>query len=367
MNQLDSPAAIRRMDRSDMLGLIAGLPAQFRTGYAVGAAMPARWPEGRGGASAGAGRWPRPIRQVVFVGMGGSAISGDLVKTLLTARARVPVLVQRTYDLPAFISPETLVIASSYSGDTEETLSAYTQARRRGAMLAAVTAGGRLSRLARRDGVPWGRVPSGLPPRAALGYLAAIPLGLLARAGVAPVTPAQLEVATQAMARTAAAWGPAVPARRNLAKQLARALHGRLVVLYGADGGWEAVVARWRGQLAENAKALASSHLFPEMNHNEINGWQFPPAVLRQCTAVMLEDPALHPRVLRRMTITARIIRAAGARVLTVTVPGPTPMARLLSMIALGDTLSVYLALLHRVDPTPVDCVAALKRQLARG
>lgn len=351
MNPLDDLAAIRRLDRSDMLGLIAGLPAQFVQGYAAGAALPVRW--------------PRPIAQVVFVGVGGSAISGDLVKALLTAHARVPVSIQRTYTLPAFIGRRTLVIASSYSGETEETLAAYQAARRRRAMLAAVTSGGTLARWAQRDRVPHAPVPPGLPPRAALGYMAATPLGVLTRAGISPITEEALAAAAQALGRAQQAWAPAVPAARNRAKQLARRLHGRLVVVYGADGGWEAVVARWRGQLAENAKALASSHLFPEMNHNEINGWAFPPRLLRQATAVMLQDPALPPRVLRRMAITARIIRASGARVEPVIVPGPTAMARCLSMIALGDALSVYLAILHRVDPTPVARVTQLKRQLA--
>ncbi len=351
MTPLDSMPAIRRLDRSDMLDLIAELPSHFDEGYATGQRL--RVPGAR-------------PAQVLFIGMGGSAISGDLVKSLLTARARVPISVQRTYDLPAWVGPQTLVIASSYSGDTEETLSAYGQARRRGARLVAVTSGGQLARLARRDGVPWGVVPPGLPPRAALGYLAGTPLGFLGRAGVSPLTAAHLQAATAAMARTMRAWAPEVPARRNLAKQLANRLLGRLVVLYGADGGWEAVVARWRGQLAENAKTLASSHLFPEMNHNEVNGWEFPPRLLRQCAVLLLTDWDLHPRVQQRMTITTQIIRTSGALVLPVAVPGPTPVSRLLSMIALGDYLSVYLALLHRVDPTPVARVTYLKRHLQR-
>ncbi len=147
---LNSPAAMRRIDRSDMLELIAGLPAQFGQGFQTGWALPARW--------------PRTIAQVVFVGMGGSAISGDLVKTMLQAQARVPINVLRTYDLPAYVSSHTLVIASSYSGDTEETLSAYHQARQRQAMLAVITSGGQLGRLAERDRVVCGRAPTGLPP-----------------------------------------------------------------------------------------------------------------------------------------------------------------------------------------------------------
>lgn len=348
---LDSVEAIRRIDRFCMLDHIAGLPQQFLEGYRAGWCLTLR---------------PRVIEQVLFVGMGGSAVNGDLVKAWLTSSARLPISVQRTYDLPAWVSRRTLVFASSYSGDTEETLSAYVQARRRGASLVAVTSGGVLGRWVKRDGVPWGRVPLGLPPRAALGYLCATPLGMLARAGVADISERQLRVAALATARAMRAWGPAVPARRNLAKQLALSMQGRFVVVYGADGGWEAVVTRWRGQLAENAKALASSHLFPEMNHNEVNGWRFPSRLLRQSVAVFLMDPALHPRVWARMAITMRILRKVGARVIPVTVAGPTLLSRTLSAIALGDSLSVYLAVLNRADPTPVDRVVFLKRALSR-
>ena len=362
---LDTDAGIRRVDRSGMLGLIAQLPSQFEQGFATGWRLTGgRWPEGRGAASSCGGQWPRPIAQVAFVGMGGSAISGDLVKALLTDTAVVPLAVHRTYDVPRYVGRNTLVIASSYSGDTEETLSAYRQARQRGAMLAAVTSGGQLGRWAMRDGIPWGRVPTGLPPRAALGYLAGTPLGLLARSDVARVTERELRVATAAVRHSQRGWAPGVPTGRNLAKRLAKQLHGRMVVLYGADGGWEAVVARWRGQLAENAKALASSHLFPEMTHNEVNGWEFPPKLLQQCAVVFLQDRDLHPRVLRRMTITARIIRRSGATILPVSVAGPTRLARMLNMIALGDAASVYLAVLHRVDPTPVERVTYLKHNL---
>lgn len=343
--------AVRRYDRSQMLALVAALPAQFSQGFARGWRLPA--PRG-------------PIEQVVVVGMGGSAISGDLVRAVLTPTLRVPMQVHRLYELPAYVGPRTLVIASSYSGDTEETLSAYAQARRRGARVAVVTSGGRLGRQAQRDGAPWGRVPAGLPPRAALGYLAGIPLGFLARAGLSPVSASAVQAATRAMARALRAWMPEAPAARNQALRLAAQLRDRLVVCYGADGGWEAVVARWRGQLAENAKHLASSHLLPEMNHNEINGWRFPAPLVRRCAAVFLDDPSLHPRVRRRIAVTAAMIRRRGARVLVVRVIGPTPLARMLSMIALGDAVSVYLAAFHRVDPTPVDDVTYLKRSLSR-
>lgn len=352
MNPLDSVSAIARIDRAGMLRLIEQLPLQFCRGFEEGRRLSVRL--------------PRPVQQVAFVGLGGSAISGDLVKALLVNQARVPVAVHRTYDIPRYVGPNTLVIASSYSGDTEETLSAYAQARRRGAMLCVATSGGKLSRWAQRDGVPWGKIPTGLPPRAALGYLAATPLGILSRLKITSIDQQQLTAAADALTHSIRSWLPQVPTQRNSAKRLAQDLNGRIAVLYGADGGWEAVVARWRGQLAENSKALASTHLFPEMNHNEVNGWEFPPKLLKQCAVVFLKDASYHPRVLLRMKITEKIIGRSGARMIPVEVSGPTPLSRMLSMIALGDFVSVYLAVLHRVDPTPVERVTYLKNQLKR-
>ncbi|MBI4313458.1 MAG: bifunctional phosphoglucose/phosphomannose isomerase [Candidatus Omnitrophica bacterium] len=352
MNPLDSLAVVSRTDRSGMLRLIEQMPLQFCRGFEEGRSLPVRL--------------PRPPQEIAFVGMGGSAISGDLVKALLTRESRVPFAVHRTYGIPGYIGPKTLVIGSSYSGDTEETLSAYAQARKRKAMLCVVTSGGRLSRLARKEGVPWAKIPTGLPPRAALGYLAAAPLGILNRLKLSSIDQRQMTAAAGVLGRNIKSWLPQVPASRNLAKRLARLVRGRLCVVYGADGGWEAVVARWRGQLAENSKALASAHLFPEMNHNEVSGWEFPPKLLKRCAVIFLKDRSYHPRVLKRMEITQRIIRESGARVIPVEVAGPRPLGRMLSMIALGDHLSVYLGVLHRVDPTPVERVADLKHQLRR-
>ena len=150
----------------------------------------------------------------------------------------------------------------------------------------------------------------------------------------------------------------------NPAKKLARRLEGRLPVLYGASDGWEGVTYRWRTQLEENAKTLAFHHLFPEATHNEISGWLQPQALIKKMTALFLMDPSLHPQVQRRMEFTQRIIRAQGAEALTVRVTGTSFVERMLKMIALGDFVSVYLALAYQVDPTPVERVEALKKWL---
>ena len=350
---LNNQKKIRRIDAANMLGLIADLPDQFRQGIEQGRRMRLSI--------------PRNTDQIVFVGLGGSAISGDLVQALLSTCSKIPIKVYRTYDLPPSVTKKSLVIASSYSGDTEETLSAFAVARKRGAKAVVVTSGGKLGGLAYRAKLSWGIVPSGLPPRTALGFLTGIPLGWLSSNWPQiALSKTQLAQAVGTLELAERQWGPSVPTQRNLAKQLANQLWNRLPVLYGADGGWEVVVSRWRAQLAENAKVLASSHLFPEMNHNEINAWRFPPKVLRQTTALFLKDRAYHPRVLRRMEITAKVIRKSGAPVFPVEVKGANRAGRLLSMIALGDYVSVYLSVLNNVDPTPVEVITYLKGQLAR-
>jgi glucose/mannose-6-phosphate isomerase len=288
---------------------------------------------------------------------------------MLAEHVSRPILVNRTYTLPAWVGRHTLVLACSYSGNTEETLSAAQQARRQGALLLAIASGGRLAAWARRHRIPLLEIPSGLPPRSALGYLAMAPLGLLTRLGWGDLSrlAEEVEAACRGLSQAIEQrYAPQVRVTSNPAKRMALILKGRLPILYGASGGWEGVAYRWRTQLEENAKTLAFHHLFPEATHNEISGWVHPKAVLKRATAVFLTDPAIHPRTLRRMEFTRRIIQKEGAQAIAVSVPGRHPLERLLALTALGDFASVYLGILYREDPTPVVRVEALKRYLAR-
>ncbi len=305
----------------------------------------------------------RTCRQVLVLGMGGSAIGADLVQGFLGDAAVKPIGVNRTYSIPRWVNRETLALVCSYSGNTEETLSAAEQAKKQGAKLLAVTSGGKLAAWAGRHGVPWIQIPSGLPPRSAVGFLAFIPLGLFARLGWAESRDLKVEEALTALSR----WvdsdlQPGVPSEKNRAKRLAASLVGRLPILYGAAGGWEGVTYRWRTQIEENSKSLAFHHLFPEATHNEISAWLQPRGLMRRLTALFLTDPAVHPRILRRMEFTRRIVKGQGAQAIMVSVPGRTRTERLLKLVALGDFLSVYLGVLYRIDPTPVERVEALKK-----
>lgn len=354
MRLLDDLPALARIDRSGMLRRAASLPGQCREAWGQGL-------EWKVPASV------RSARQIVMLGVGGSAIGADLVQGILADNAPRPILVNRTYTLPRWVGRETLALVFSYSGNTEETLSAAEQARTQGAKLLAITSGGMLAPWADCHGVPQLRIPSGLPPRSAVGYMVFAPLGLFVRLGWVSRTGLGVEAALSVMERWVdSALEPDVSTGRNPAKKLAASLVGRLPVLYGAAGGWEGVTYRWRTQVEENAKSLAFHHIFPEATHNEISAWLQPRSLMRQLTALFLTDPAIHPRILRRMEFMRRIVRSQGARALIVSVPGRRRVERLLKLVALGDFVSVYLGILYRMDPTPVERVEALKQYLKR-
>lgn len=300
--------------------------------------------------------------------MGGSAIGGDLVKSLLEEEVSFPIAVNRSYHLPAFVNSKTLVFAISYSGNTEETLTAYQIARRKRAHLIAVSSGGKLMEWAKREGVSHLLIPSGLPPRTALGYLFFAPYVLLRRLARLPLRQSEFQELLKTLHRLREKEvGPHVPFSQNPAKRLARHLWGRIPAIHGNVQRLDAVVYRWRTQIAENSKQLSWSHLYPELNHNEIVGWRKPDPLLRHLLILLLRDPGDHERVKRRMEITKTLLRREeGVETVEVWSSGRGRLSRLFSLIYLGDLVSYYLAILNRVDPTPVERIERLKKQLAK-
>ncbi len=355
MRLLDDLPALSRIDRGGMLRRAAALPDQCLDGWRKGLAwdLPARL---------------RSLEQMAVLGMGGSAIGADLLQGILSDEAiSRPFLVNRTYSIPGWIGPKTLVLACSYSGNTEETISGALQAKKQGAHLIAVTSGGKLASWAVKHRIPLLRIPQGLPPRSAVGYTTFVPLGALVRLGWVSRKQLPVETACRGLAREIRVrLSPSVRTASNPAKQLADALVGRLPILYGAAGGWEGITYRWRTQIEENAKSLVFHHIFPEATHNEISAWLHPKRLMRRLAAVFLADRDVHPRTLRRMEFTARIIRAQGALVRTVRANGGSRLERMLNLTALGDFASVYLGILYKIDPTPVERVEALKKFMAK-
>jgi glucose/mannose-6-phosphate isomerase len=294
-----------------------------------------------------------PPADLMVCGMGGSAIGGDLAVAILGDRAVRSIRTLRGYSLPPGLGPDTLVLAASYSGDTEETLACFEAAGRAGARRVVLTTGGELAEAARQEGVPVIGVPSGMQPRAAVVYAAVGALGCAAASGAAPSLHGEIEAGAELLRRLAE--------DTSHPQQLALALRGRIPVFYG--GGATAPVAyRWKTQVNENAKSPAFSAVLPEADHNEICGWERP----GDLAAVFLEEPGQDPRLRRRVEATADLIEAAGVPVHRLTATGETAFERVMSLVMLGDLVSIYLAVLDGVDPTPVTPIERLKERLGR-
>ncbi|PZN12824.1 MAG: bifunctional phosphoglucose/phosphomannose isomerase [Bacillota bacterium] len=363
---MENWSALRTHDRSGMLNVVAAFPHQVEEAYRLGRE---------------AANLTNPLqrvpRSVCVAGLGGSAIGGDFVAAVLEPEGGVPILVHRDYDLPGWVSDGDLVFAVSYSGNTEETLSAYAEARRRGVPVVAVSSGGRLLERAAADeaaGAPvrYVRIPGGLAPRAALGYLM-LPLLYLVTAWTGLPDPSpQVEEAIAILHRQARELEPNGP--EGLAQRLARALLGRPVFIYGCGSIGRAAAYRWQCQLNENAKLLAHGHFFPELNHNEIMGWEG--EAPRSAAApgagagpapllVLLRQPeGEHPRITARVEITADLLGGKAEQV-TVEAAGRGRLAQLLSLTYIGDFVSVYAALLRGLDPSAIHSIDLLKRRLA--
>ncbi len=305
------------------------------------------------------------VSHVLVTGLGGSAIGGDLLRVYCQDKCPVPVLVNRDYTMPEFAGKDTLVFAVSYSGNTEETISAYEDARRRGAAIIAVTTGGKLKEMALRDGVPVISVPCGIAPRSASGYLFIPTLRMMERLGFLSGIAEEVEKLVGHLHVLYEHLRPETPAERNPAKQMALKLYSRIPVIWGASGTTEVVAQRWKGQINENAKAPAYWNVFPELNHNELVGFRHPESLLKQMHVVILRDDDDHPRVKRRVEITKDIVSKAVAGITDVRASGGGRLARTYSLIYSGDYTSLYLAFLYGVDPGPVEVIDYLKNQLA--
>jgi glucose/mannose-6-phosphate isomerase len=299
---------------------------------------------------------------LVVAGMGGSGIGGALARAAIGDRAARPITLARGYGLPPWSDADTTVLCASYSGNTEETLAAYEAAGVIGAHRIVCTTGGELAKAARADGVAVVPLPGGFQPRAAVGYGLVISLEVAALAGVCDPLHTEIDVAAAHAEKLIGEWGPDSP-EDSLAKHLARRLHGTVAQIAGSD--LTAPIAyRWKTQFNENAKLPAFAGELPELNHNEIVGWESA-GELGSFSAVLLDDSDLHPRVRKRIELTERLIADSGAPAERVQSVGGTRLERLISLVLLGDLVSLYLAILRGVDPASIDVLTRLKQELA--
>lgn len=339
-------AAVAAVDPGGMRDIIASLPEQLSAGLKVG----------------GSTRVPLDEAQrIVIVGMGGSAIGGDVFASWLTDRSTVPIQVVRDYRIPSYTRPEDLLVAVSYSGNTEETLAATSQAIKLGCRVVAITSGGTLRDLVRANEGRALPVPTGLPPRGAFGHLFGILAGIGAEWAVGNLAE-ELEQAIDHLRTLRNHLRPQSGVRSNPAKTLALRIRSSVPVTYGA-GPFVAIARRWQTQLNENAKVLAFSSSFPEADHNELVGW-VEDARVRTHRAILLRDRDEAPDLRRQLDITVSLM-SRRAKVEQVRDNGPTLVSRLLGTLFLGDYVSLYLAALRRVDPLVLKPIQTLKAKLA--
>ncbi len=350
---LDEWQRFPQVDKSDLLGRIEGFADDLE----------AAWKAARAGAPSFR-KGGRYVSSVIVAGMGGSAISGEIAADAFRSVLPVPMGVVQDYALPSFARRETLVVVSSYSGTTEETLSLFEDAKRRGCRIVGITSGGELKARLKEEGLPCFDLPGGISPRAAMPFLLAPLVEVLERTELANGAPL-MEEAVAVVRATAASCGRKRPTRVNRAKKVAVALEGGTPVVFG-EGILRSAALRWRTQLNENAKVQARDDVFPASNHNDINAWGSD-ARSSAFRVVILRDPKGHPRNARRVELTKRLaFKGAAGSVTEVTAEGEGTLARALSAVVVGDLASVYLAIRRGVDPTPVDVIARLKKELAK-
>jgi len=351
--------SLRTHDPSDMYSAILNFPQYAREGVELGSSAQ---PLAKGKA-----------RKILILGMGGSAIGGDLFRSYIQGFADnggIDIQIYRSYT-PPVVDAKTTVIASSYSGNTEETLTGYDAVHRSAGQVLVMTTGGTLAELAKKNRNKTITLPGGLQPRAALAYSFFPILTLLAvkselfGAEVREETERGIEETIALLDKLAKKYS-AGPKGSNPAFALAEKINGRIPVIYSGSDKLDTANLRWRGQIQENAKYLAFGNLLPEMNHNEINGWSHPKEMVGSFLPIFLRDRDDHDRIATRLDITKRIISKSSGAAQEVRSQGESLLARLFSLIYLGDWVSYYLALLNGTDPSPVPVIENLKKQLAK-
>lgn len=354
VEKLDSKENIKSIDVSGMYDKIYNFPEQLEEAAEIGRNLNPDMNYFSG------------IKNIIVIGMGGSAIGGDLVRSYLADKINVPFYICRHYRLPQFVNQNSLVIGSSYSGNTEESLSAFDDAITRKAKIACITTGGELGRLALQNNYLTAQLPKGYPPRAALGFSFVPLLFLLSKLGFAPGVEDDITALIGQLKSSREDYSIETDFDKNRAKSLAAKLYGKIPIIYTGPELIDAIGTRWKGQICENAKCLAFNNQFAEFNHNELVGWNVIDAYRDKIVVIYLKDTDDHARISKRMSIVKQIIKREKVEVIEVESKGAFPLKRMFSLIQAGDFTSFYLAILNNIDPTPVKVIDFLKDELTK-
>jgi glucose/mannose-6-phosphate isomerase len=342
-------AFIQSIDSQNMWDLLFGFPEQWKEAMDLTEDLELTIDEDR-------------ITKICFAGMGGSAIGADLIRAYSYKSCPFPIQVVRHYEIPGWVDKNTLFICCSFSGNTEETLSALGAARRQGAQTVAVTSGGELMLKAAKEDFDYIKIPGGMPPRAALGYSFVPLFRIFQHLGLIEESEEVLDETHQLLIEQKDLLSDVYD---NEALSLAESLNDTLPIIYSDATLLEPINLRWRGQFEENAKTLAYGNTLPEMNHNEIVGWEHIAHLTGRLSVIMLLDREDNERVKRRMRVVQELIADQTASFHVLKTRGESRLARMFSLIQLADWTSFYLAMLNEIDPMPIAKIDLLKSKLA--
>ncbi|MDD5626901.1 MAG: bifunctional phosphoglucose/phosphomannose isomerase [Patescibacteria group bacterium] len=328
------------IDKANMYKVLKDFPLQF--GKALTIATKVKVPK-------------KKYSNIIIAGMGGSSLPAAIIETYLADKIKVPILICQNYSLPKEANTKSLVFASSFSGNTEETLSVYKECRRKKIQMIGITTGGELAKLCQKDKLPLILIPNeNIQPRCGTGYMFTGILAAMTRAGLAPDKTNEIKATAAALTK--------MTFEEN-AKQIAPQLKRKLIVVYASER-FKDIARIWKIKFNENSKVLAFYNYFPELNHNETAGLTNFKKENIPTVVIILRNKADHPRILKRMDITSEIIREKGGEVMNIEMPEGNPLTKIFGALYFGDFLSYYLALEYETDPSPVEVVEYLKKRL---
>ena len=350
---LDDMENIKKIDKSQMIDKITQFPDQIQE--TINSMRGFEVPD------------IKEIENIVICGMGGSAISGDILQNLFRNSLELPIFVNRDYTLPKWANEETLVIAQSYSGNTEETLSSFNDAIRRHCLIFGISSGGALEKECISRNVSFIKIPSGYAPRAATAYLLFSSLLLMEKLNILDKSiENDIEETLETTKDAKNQMAKTIPEQENLAKQIAQTLFQSVPQVYGWNI-YEPIARRWCTQFNENSKVIARYDSVPECNHNDIVGWSMDPIVSKNFSCVLFRDGELEsPNIKKRLDFMKDLYRNVAGNIIEVYPKGKSNLAKMMYTMCLGDFVSCYLAILREIDPTPVEIITKLKGQLSQ-
>jgi len=335
---------LKSFDKHNMEKLLKEFPQQCVNAYSINVPLPKE----------------KNFNKICFSGMGGSAIGGDILKIFVEKKSSLPFYVHRDYELPNFADEKTLLIVTSYSGNTEETISAYNKGKKNRCIIWVLTSGGKLLNLAEKNSEPFIKIPSGFPPRCALGYLFFPCFNLLKNLKII-----SKDISFSFFTKMREKVKIFSERKNNLAEKIANKFYNKIPIIYSGNLFYPAIL-RWKTQIAENSKSFAFINVFPEMNHNEIMAWHFPKNFIDKTIPVFILSSEYNDRIKKRMEFTKKIVSKIHPEILVIETEGNTLIEKIFNLIILGDWISYYLSLLNHIDPTEIPEIELLKKFLQK-